>query len=326
MSAIAKQRMITVALAVVAASVVFEGMGGYSDLAYHALNDVDTFFQPSHLLIYSGVAMQLIGGAVLVAVTKARRYVPILLFPVAMLAGGFGDMVWHNTYGFDGFLSPTHFFVVSTTAGLAGYLVYLGHRMPELKRIVPMLAIAALWLSAAFALFMLSIPESQTEFFDYNMPQPVALIVLLVGLPMLAIGALHLSSALKVRPYYVAALFVAAIAPAVLASSYTAWEFPMMAAGAVLPAVLYSRTSSMEKRVLVAGLAGALAVFAYTPFSMHVASYAFTGANFDIAGTWAAVSGLQSAVTGASVMGFAGGLFLGLVFEARKEITPVLFQ
>jgi hypothetical protein len=95
---------------------------------WHGVGNVETFFTPPHLVIYSGVALaagSIISGSVQTAYAIRQKKkdamwlisVP-LSFPFSLklsamgcmlqLCAGPSDFRWHYQFGFDGLLSPPH--------------------------------------------------------------------------------------------------------------------------------------------------------------------------------------------------------------------------
>jgi hypothetical protein len=62
--------------------------GAFWDLTYHALNKVDTFFQPAHLVIYNSIFAALLIGIVIALKT---RYRSLAIISGIQLATGFAD-------------------------------------------------------------------------------------------------------------------------------------------------------------------------------------------------------------------------------------------
>ena len=101
--------------------ILFLGITGtFYDLTYHITNVVDTFYQPGHLLIYSNIFGSVIVGIILFVKT---RFKSLIIFGGAILGFGFVDLLWHNTFGFDSFLSPPHMILIS--AGYFGHMVHV---------------------------------------------------------------------------------------------------------------------------------------------------------------------------------------------------------
>ncbi len=99
--------------------------GGVWDVSAHILGLVETFFTPSHLVLYAGIALVLLAVVVGVYVRfrgLARGPTDRFLLTgllIALVGGGLQvaagpfDSWWHATYGFDAFLfTPPHSLLV----------------------------------------------------------------------------------------------------------------------------------------------------------------------------------------------------------------------
>jgi hypothetical protein len=95
--------------------------GGTWDVASHALGIPETFFTPSHLILYTGVAAAGLAGLAGLTVRTTtngadvggRRLVAGLQVSLAgsvlQVVAGPADFWWHDTFGFDPFLlTPSH--------------------------------------------------------------------------------------------------------------------------------------------------------------------------------------------------------------------------
>ena len=126
--------------------------GAFWDLTYHALNKVDTFFQPAHLVIYNSIFAALLIGFVIALKT---RYRSLAIISGIQLATGFADLMWHNAFGFDSFLSPPHTVLV-ITAVLQPWLLF--RKLCELdSEIGKVVSLGTLWLSITFLLLEFSL-------------------------------------------------------------------------------------------------------------------------------------------------------------------------
>ena len=124
-------------------------VGGSWDITNHLLNKPETFFSPPHFLMYSGVALGLIGVAISfwgyrnLQNSKEIFRLPLRLkfLGIALLVGaGPFDFVWHSNFGLDGLLSPPHFTLLAgmffcSLGGLFGIARFL-----KLKLIVLILS------------------------------------------------------------------------------------------------------------------------------------------------------------------------------------------
>jgi len=186
-------------------------VGGSWDITNHLLNKPETFFSPPHALLYSGVAISLIG--LFVSFFSWRRFhyktkiftssLKFQTIGIALLVGaGPFDFIWHLNFGLDGLLSPPHLTLITgmifcSLGGMLGIIrftkCYLpGHKFSEFLHV---LAILPLWLSCSGFVSSISLPFSNTDYFDFN-PDPIlALIIATLGYPFL-ISTILLSSSI----------------------------------------------------------------------------------------------------------------------------------
>jgi len=123
-------RFLSGRLALIYAVGVFGGFlqiaGGTWDVASHTLGIPDTFFTPSHMVLYVGVAAAglagiagvLLGRTVFRPIPAARPFVAGLQIAftgsVLQFIAGPTDFWWHDTFGFDPFLfTPGHILLIS---------------------------------------------------------------------------------------------------------------------------------------------------------------------------------------------------------------------
>src|SRR5512145_2487071 len=95
--------------------------GGSWDVTSHILQEPESFFTPSHTMLYTGVgliSLSALLGCILISheikntpVAGAFKLLVIGSL-LAVIAGPF-DFLWHNTFGFDGLLSPSHVTLVT---------------------------------------------------------------------------------------------------------------------------------------------------------------------------------------------------------------------
>ena len=92
--------------------------GASWDITSHLLNQPESFFTPSHTLLYSGIGLIVISAGISLFLWRKKeikQYTSISLSFKLLIIGSFlsliagpFDYLWHQTFGFDGLLSPTH--------------------------------------------------------------------------------------------------------------------------------------------------------------------------------------------------------------------------
>jgi len=294
-------------LSAVAVALLVESAGAYWDISYHSLNEVDTFFQPAHMLIYSGAAGALAFGLVMAVVHKVKRFA---ILSAVILAAGYADMQWHETFGFDGLLSPVHVALMGATAGQAVAVF----RMASTAR-AKTFALSAVWLSFAFALFMFSLPASKTEAFDFNPPALFTLGLGIVAFPLLSLLVMGQAKANGIRPVIVTAIYTGIISIATLAfNPHVSWIVPLFllnVAGAY----------AIERWEVAKLFAGAGWLLTYAPFSAFVVGYGLYG---QVAGVEQFTDMAIKTQWAIPLMVSAGGL-VGLLLSVRTGLASKSF-
>lgn len=173
-------------------------IGGASwDITSHILREPETFFTPSHAMLYTGAGLTTIAAAIgLFFALKNKEKIrsksfytafKLLIIGAAIqLISGPGDFMWHSVFGVDGLMSPPHLalatgILIGTIAAVVGLARILPHisskRIQRLARTAMVPAFAALWFSAIWYIFFFVLPLSNGEHFTFN-PNPMAAIVI----------------------------------------------------------------------------------------------------------------------------------------------------
>jgi hypothetical protein len=204
-------------------------IGGTSwDVTSHLMLEPETFFTPSHTVLYTGVGLLTIasgiGRVVLFRNKENRRnsyataFKLLVIGSAVSLVAGPSDFLWHETFGVDGLLSPPHLALITgmlinsiaVVLGLARVIVHLpiGSKQRLIKfAMVP--AFAALWFTTIWYVYMFSLPFSNGENFQFNLNPNLSVLIAIVALPLL-------SSVIFVTASKVIEIFGAASAVAVL--------------------------------------------------------------------------------------------------------------
>lgn len=197
---------IIMAILIIATSGSFMQIAGTSwDVTSHIMKEPETFFTPSHAVLYAGVALLTVAAGIsvilLIRNNKLRgssiaTSLKLLIIGSAIsLVAGPSDFLWHETFGVDGLLSPPHLALitgmlinaVATVLGLARIAVRL--RSPTRQRLIKAAmvpAFAALWFTTTWYVYMFSLPFSNGENFQFNLNPDVASLIAIVTLPMLS--------------------------------------------------------------------------------------------------------------------------------------------
>lgn len=177
--------------------------GANWDVVSHLLSIPDTFFTPSHLVLYSGVGLFLLSSLlILTLLIKFKGFhmtglaLPFKLVVVGSMLSviaGPSDFLWHQNFGVDGFLSPTHLTIASgmliNSIGIVMGLfriseVPLSRNQKHIIQIMLIPGIIALWLTSISFVYMLSLPISDGERFNFNLPSIAESVIALISLPL----------------------------------------------------------------------------------------------------------------------------------------------
>jgi hypothetical protein len=263
---------------------LFSGItGAYWDVTYHALNEVDNFFQPAHLVIYSSLFLVFLIGLV-ITIINPRNFLFVVI-PACQLLSGYFDLLWHSNFGFDSFLSPPH--VILSFIPILYSLIIFKHfqKLPlsttnankdYLKSGGQIISLGVLWLSITFLLLMFSIPSIKSPDTSFHIipPQFVSLIISFIVMPILSISIIYYGSVKNnINPVYIAGIFVFSLTiSTIIANSSITFTFPYLLLGTIFPAFLYNKN-----KFVGFVLFGGLWMFTYVPYSFKVILYSLTG-------------------------------------------------
>jgi len=172
--------------------------GASWDITSHLLRTPETFFTPSHIVLYAGVGISMVSaliGLTLILVKKEVRGKSfvfgtklIIIGALMQITAGPGDFYWHELFGIDGLLSPTHLtlavgIIITTIGSIVGFArVYfeMNRENNFLKMILP-IAFGIFWFSIMWLIFFFVLPISEGDTHNFN-PNPYVAIVLGVTL------------------------------------------------------------------------------------------------------------------------------------------------
>ncbi len=180
---------------------VLEIWGGSWDITSHLLGAPESFFTPPHAVLYIGVGIGLIAGMMAFAMLvkdKETRCESFSLGLKLMIAGsviqivaGPGDYAWHELFGVDGLLSPTHLTLITgILIQSVGIVIGLTRLMPFNFKIIKPAAVAAfssLWFIVIAFIFQFTLPISKGATMNLNPDPYVAGIILVVAMPFFSV-------------------------------------------------------------------------------------------------------------------------------------------
>jgi hypothetical protein len=183
----------------------FLQIGGTSwDVTSHLMLEPETFFTPSHTVLYSGIGLLVIsagiGGFVLFRnkETGGKSYTVafklLIVGSAISLVAGPSDFLWHEEFGVDGLLSPPHLalitgMLINSVAVVIGLVriqhTQLTHSKENIVRLAIIPAFAALWFTTTWYVYMFSLPFSNGDNFQFNPNPTIAVLVATISLPLL---------------------------------------------------------------------------------------------------------------------------------------------
>ena len=181
--------------------------GGNWDVTSHLLLIPESFFTPSHTLLYAGIGIlslsAIMGGTLLIKCSELKKNGLTLSFKLLILGSalsiisGPSDFIWHETFGVDGFLSPTHLMLITgmlinTSAVVIGLVrlnsVVKAGTLYQLGGIFFIPAMIALWLNLISYVYIFALPISDGELFNFNLNPIAESLIALVLLPLINSG------------------------------------------------------------------------------------------------------------------------------------------
>lgn len=178
--------------------------GGNWDVTSHLLLIPESFFTPPHALLYAGIGIlsisSIMGCVILMKYIELKRSGMTISFKLLIIGSalsiisGPSDFIWHETFGVDGFLSPTHLMLITgmliNTSAVAIGLVRLNSVVKtgtlfKLGRIFFVPAMIALWLNLISYVYIFALPISNGELFNFNLNPIAESLIALVLLPLI---------------------------------------------------------------------------------------------------------------------------------------------
>lgn len=265
-------------------------VGGSWDITNHVLNKPESFESVPHGIMYSGVAMSLIGTIISFLIwhkIEDKKSIKISLklgvIGIAILiSAGPIDFLWHSNFGLDGLLSPPHMSLIigmmlTSIGGMVGIVRYHIHSKSKFSKFLIVICLLPVWLSSSGLISSLSLPFSKTDFFNFN-PEPMTgLIVATIFYPFLISFILITSSRLSKNKFgiisSIGGLFLViygstAILPNFAISDTVLFYFtnliPLIASDYVISKLNYKHV-----KYIGAGILGSTFYMFYYPYIMY---------------------------------------------------------
>jgi hypothetical protein len=278
--------------------------GGKWDVTWHILQRPETFFTPPHTVLYAGVAVTVsaVGAGLYLKLRSKQKTNGYLLLSSSpglsnpiffalvgstmQIIAGIFDFSWHNTFGFDGLLSPPHALLVSgmvinSLAAAKGLTTILNQVQRSLTRIIAIaalaLSLAVLWMCSVALMDLYTYPWSEGEHFNFNPDPQMAALGATIGYPL--IGPFIALLALSVLPIkypftlvtglYLSIIFLANILPdPSLHGSMPYYALNILIAFAIdniYKVARFIHNSSKAKAIVIGSLFGPFFISMYFP-------------------------------------------------------------
>ncbi|MGN6709963.1 MAG: hypothetical protein ACTHKF_11545 [Candidatus Nitrosocosmicus sp.] len=179
--------------------------GASWDVTFHLMKRPDTFFTPSHTMIYSGVGLLIISAATSAFLLINNKEIFSKSFSTALkllvigsilsAVAGPSDYIWHSIFGIDGLLSPTHLSLlvgmlinsIAIVLGLVRLIEYLptSGRQRILVKALMIPAFAIMWLTMIWCAYIFALPLSKGVHFNFNLNPVSEVIIATIALPFI---------------------------------------------------------------------------------------------------------------------------------------------
>jgi hypothetical protein len=222
---------ITVSMAVLIIATVgafVQTEGASWDVTSHLLRRPETFFTSSHIMLYAGVGLLIISAAISAYLLLKNKEIRTKSFSTALkliiigsvisLVAGPSDYLWHQIFGVDGLLSPTHLILVTgmlinsiaIVLGLARIIVHLPTvRERKVIKAAMIPAFAVMWLMMIWYVYMFALPLSNGQHFNFNLNPVYESTIAIIALP--TIGSMIFVTAARTIGRFGAASAVTAL-------------------------------------------------------------------------------------------------------------------
>ncbi|MDH3618842.1 MAG: hypothetical protein OEM89_08975 [Nitrosopumilus sp.] len=265
-------------------------VGGSWDITNHVLNKPESFVSIPHGVMYSGVAMSLIGTVISFAIwhkIENKKSLKIslklgVIGIIVLIGAGPIDFFWHSTFGLDGLLSPPHMslifgMILTSVGGMVGLVRYHVISKSKISKFLIIVGLLPIWLASSGLISSLSLPFSNTDFFNFN-PEPVtALMVATLCYPFLISLILISASRLSKNKFGIISLtgglFLAIYGSTAILPNVTMSETILFYSTNLIPLIvsdyIISKLNYKHAKYIGAGILGSTFYMFYYPYIMY---------------------------------------------------------
>ena len=271
---------------------ILQTWGGSWDITNHQLGEPEIFFTPSHGILYAGVGIGLITAIMsVIALLKNKEILKksfslglklIIIGSLFQIIAGPGDYYWHEIFGTDGLLSPTHLTLITgILIQSIGIVIGLTRLIPyNFKVVKPTLifAFGVLWFITIGFIFQFTLPISTGDTIDLDPDPYVATIIAVITLPFFS-TLIFWSSAKAIGKFGGASLvtlvFIVLNVTSNIIPAEFLWGFLPWFALPMIMAILSDILISSKIKNFGENLAGAMIGSVFLVFSMPLIGMTF---------------------------------------------------
>ncbi|GKS67339.1 hypothetical protein YTPLAS73_08860 [Nitrosarchaeum sp.] len=265
-------------------------VGGSWDITNHVLNKPESFVSVPHGVMYSGVAMSLIGTVLSFLIwhkIENKKYLKIslkigVIGIIILISAGPIDFLWHSAFGLDGLLSPPHMslifgMILTSIGGMVGLVRYSILTKSLYLPFLIVIGLLPVWLASSGLISSLSLPFSNTDFFNFN-PEPfTAIIVATVCYPFLISLFLISSSFLSKNKFgivsLIGGLFLAIYGSTAILPNFAMSDTILFYSTNMIPLVVsdyvISKLNYKCAKYIGAGILGSIFYMFYYPYIVY---------------------------------------------------------
>ena len=176
---------------------ILQTWGGSWDITSHQLGEPETFFTPPHTVLYSGVGIGLISSIMAGIVLLKNRNEEnesfvfglklVIIGTAFQIIAGPADYYWHELFGVDGLLSPTHLTLITgILIQTVGVVIGLTRLIPKRFRVVKpasVFAFGVLWFIVIGFIYQFVLPISSGDTLDFDPDPYVAAVIAATTIP-----------------------------------------------------------------------------------------------------------------------------------------------
>jgi len=265
-------------------------VGGSWDITNHVLNKPESFESIPHGVMYSGVAMSLIGTVISFLIwhkIEDKQSLKIslklgVIGIIVLISAGPIDFIWHSNFGLDGLLSPPHMSLIigmmlTGIGGMIGLVRYHILSKSKVSKFLIVIGLLPIWLASSGLVSSLSLPFSKTDFFNFN-PEPVtAMIVATICYPFLISLILISSSRLSKNKFGIisitGSLFLAIYGSTAILPNFAMSDTILFYGTNFIPLIvsdyIISKLNYKYAKYIGAGILGSTFYMFYYPYIMY---------------------------------------------------------